>query len=159
MRVESIDVNFVKIDLTKLAQKAWKGRHDQNLPEMNVFGDSYKNIGTVWTQSLPSPGGNTSVYTTTEYPPSILDNFSTTLPNNDGVAFNNQRNARNALLWWVICTVPSAGCKRKWANKLLQNNPSVVIFVAYYSQAWCTLLRDNKESIWVEYNGRRFLLA
>jgi hypothetical protein len=126
---------------------------------MNVFGDSYKSIGMVWTQSLPSPGGHTSVYTTTEYPPLILDDLAKTLPNNDGVAFNNKKNATNALLWWVICTMPSLGSRRKWANRLLKDNPAVLIFVKDYSRAWCTLSRDNKDSIWVGYNGRRCLLA
>lgn len=132
--------------------------YGQDLPQINAFGDSYKKIGTVWTQSISVPD-QTHVYTA-EYPPSILDESAIALPNYDGVAFNNQNNARHALLWWIICTVPSVSSRRSWAKELLGEHMSALLLVVSYSKAWCSMLsQDTNGSFWIEYNGRKFVLA
>ena len=142
------------INLLEMAKNAWKERYGTDLPQTIPIGDSYKKIGTVWTQSINEPD-KPSVYTTTEYPPSVLDESFITLPNDDGVAFKSQKCAKDALHWWIICTFPSANSILSWANELLGNRDYVVLIVSNYSQAWCKLLRDSKGSIWVESKGRK----
>jgi hypothetical protein len=150
-------IQLVKIDLVADARTAWQLGYGQHLPPSNAFGDSYKNIGTVWTCSLSVPNRTEPYYTTNEYPPSMLDECAKALPNGDGFAFKKKSEAKNALLWWIICTVPSKGSIRNWANQLLGQNGKVVLLAN--NQAWCTLLKDNIGSISVEYNGRRCVLA
>ena len=99
------------------------------------------------------------MYTTTEYPPSVLDDSFETLPNGEGVAFKSQKNARDALFWWIICTVPSVHSIRSWANELLGDRDSVELVVAHLSHGWCTLLRDNTASLCIKYNGRKCVLG
>jgi hypothetical protein len=65
--------------------------------------------------------------------------------------------SKSALLWWIICMVPSKGSIRNWANQLLGQNREVVLLAK--NQAWCTLLKDDIWSISVEYNGRSSVLA
>jgi hypothetical protein len=104
------------------------------------------------------PNRTEPFYTMTEYPPSVLDECTKALPNGDGFAFTKQTLAKSALLWWIICTVPSKGSIRNWANQLLGQNQKVVLLAN--NQAWCTLLKDNIGSISVEYkNGRRSVLV
>jgi hypothetical protein len=134
----------VNVDLFATARRAWRERYVQDLPEINAFGDSFKKISTVWTQGV-SVSDQTQLYTTTEYPPLILDEFAIPIPNQEGVAFNNQRNARYALLWWIICTVPSVLSRRRWAKELLGKHTSALL-VALHSQAWCTLSQDTTGS-------------
>jgi hypothetical protein len=150
--------NYVPVHLKAMAQNAWKEHYGNDLPLISPFGDSYKNIGTIWTQSICEPG-KPSVYTTTEYPPSVLDESFMMLPKQERVAFNNQKNARDALYWWIICMVPSVHSRRSWANELLGDHDSMVLVVALYSRAWCMLLRDSTGFICVEYNGRRCVLV
>jgi len=149
---------FFPVKLRAMAQDAWKERYGKTLPPMYPFGDSYKMIGTVWTQSICEPG-KSPLYTTTECPPSVLDDSFKTLPNQEGVAFCTQNKARDALYWWIICTVPSLPSRRRWANELLGNHESMVLVVAVYSHAWCTLFRHSNGSFCIEYNGRKWGLA
>jgi hypothetical protein len=112
----------------------------------------------VWTCALSMPNHTEPFYTMTEYPPSVLDECAKALPNGDGFAFTKQTLAKSALLWWIICTVPSKGRIRNWANQLIgQRNRKVVLLAK--NQAWCTLLKDDIGSISVEYNGRSSVLA
>jgi hypothetical protein len=150
-------IHLAKIDLMTDARKAWRLGYGQHLPPSNVFGDNYKKIGMVWTCSLSVPNRTEPLYTTTEYPPSRLDECAKALPNGDGFAFKKQTQAKSALLWWIICTVPSKGSIRNWANQLLGQNRKVILLAN--NQAWCTLLKDNIGSISVEYNGRRCVLT
>jgi hypothetical protein len=149
---------FVTVDLHVMANNSWKERFGEEIPKISPFGDSYKKIGTVWTQGISEPG-KPSVYTTTEYPPSVLDESFLSLPDQDGVAFKKQQSAKDAFRWWIICTVPSVSSRRTWANELLGNHTSVVLVVALYSKPWCTLSRDSSGSFSVEYNGRECVLA
>jgi hypothetical protein len=151
--------HFVQIDLVSDARKAWQVGYGRQLPPSNVFGDIYPNIGMVWTScALSVPNRTEPFYTTTEYPPSVLDECAKALPNGDGFAFTKQTLAKSALLWWIICTVPSKGRIRNWANQLIgQRNRKVVLLAK--NQAWCTLLKDDIGSISVEYNGRSSVLA
>ena len=67
------------------------------------------------------------------------------------------QSSKSALLWWIICMVPSKGSIRNWANQLLGQNRKVVLLAN--NQAWCMLLKDNIGSICVKYKGRRSVLA
>jgi hypothetical protein len=151
----SKDNVFVTVDLHAMAKKAWRERFGEDIPNINPFGDSN---GTVWTQGISEPG-KPSMYTTTEYPPSVLDESFLSLPDQDGVAFKKQRSAKDAFRWWIICTVPSVSSRRTWANELLGDHTSVKLVVALYSKAWCTLLRNRTGSFCVEYNGRECVLG
>ena len=149
---------LVDIRLSFHAQRAWKERHGKELPAINAFGDSYKKVGVVWTQSI-AVSDNKPWYTTTDYPPSVLDDCAVNLPNGDGVAFRNQKSARQALWWRIICTVPLVGNRRRWADELLGEHSSVLLVVSPPTQPWCRLSRDDSGSFWVEYNGRKQALA
>ena len=157
-RQDDMEDLVLPINLLEMAKNAWKERYGTDLPQTIPIGDSYKKIGTVWTQSINEPD-KPSVYTTTEYPPSVLDESFITLPNDDGVAFKSQKCAKDALHWWIICTFPSANSILSWANELLGNRDYVVLIVSNYSQAWCKLLRDSKGSIWVESKGRKWAVS
>jgi hypothetical protein len=147
------------IDLYQEARKAWEERYGSTrLPPISAFGDSYGGIGLVWTQAVHEPGMPT-LYTTTEYPPSVLDESFITLEDDEGVAFTNKKMAKHALLWWIICTIPTRNNILRWSDNWLQEKDSVVLVVANYSADWCTLLRDENGSVCVEYNGRRRVLA
>jgi hypothetical protein len=149
----------VKVNLGRIAKNAWKECKGEELPEINPFGDSYSSIGTVWTQSIAVPN-KSPVYTTTEYPPSVLDECSIPLPDQEGVAFRTKADAKMALYWWVICTVPSVKSRRKWAQKLLGDDASIAtIFEERMTTMWCTLTLSTDGSFWLEYKGRKFLLA
>jgi len=87
----------------------------------------------------------------------VQDECAKALPNGEGFAFIKQSTAKHAMLWWIICMVPSKGGITKWANQLLGQNRKVVLLAN--NQAWCTLLKDNIGSICVEYKGRRSVLA
>jgi hypothetical protein len=78
----------------------------------------------------------------------MLDECAKVLQNGDGFAFKKQTQAKSTFLWWIICTVPSKGSIRNWANQLLGQNRKVVLLAN--NQAWCTLLKDNIGSISVE---------
>ena len=67
------------------------------------------------------------------------------------------QSSKSALLWWIICTMPSKGSIRSWANQLLGQNRKVVLLAK--NQVWCMLLKDDIGSISVEYNGRSSVLA
>jgi hypothetical protein len=62
----------VEINLGRSARNAWKECKGVIMPEINAFGDTYSGIGLVWTQGV-DVSNQSSLYTTTEYPPSILD--------------------------------------------------------------------------------------
>jgi hypothetical protein len=149
--------HFVKVCLISDARKAWQEVYGQQLPPLNVFGGNYNNIGMVWRCALSVPNRTEPFYTKTEYPPSVQDECAKALPNGEGIAFIKQSTAKHAMLWWIICTVPSKGGITKWANQLLGQNRKVVILAN--NQVWCTLLKDNIGSICVEYKGRRSVLA
>ena len=89
------------------------------------------------------------MYTTTEYPPSVLDESARPLPEKDGVAFKNQNLARLALFWWIICTVPSGESRRSWAGELLGGDHHSVV-ITYKNKVWSTLSRDTNGGFWVE---------
>jgi hypothetical protein len=146
----------VHVNLGRVARTVWKARHGQVLPEIFPFGDSYPNIGIVWTQSVDVANGN-PLYTTSLYPPSVLDEYAITLPDSAGVAFPRKRMATNALYWWIICTVPSKQNKINWAKHLLGKHDSSLLVVN--QQPWCTLSRDREGSIWIEHKGNKYLLA
>jgi hypothetical protein len=82
-RQDDMEDLVLPINLLEMAKNAWKERYGTDLPHTIPIGDSFKKIGTVWTQSINEPD-KPSVYTTTEYPPSVLDEsfkshfFSTT---------------------------------------------------------------------------------
>jgi hypothetical protein len=135
------------INLLEMAKNAWKECYGTDLPHTIPIGDSYKKIGTVWTQSISEPH-KPSVYTTTEYPPSVLDE-----------SFKSQKCAKDALHWWIICTFLSATSILSWANELIGNRDYVVLVVSNYLQAWCKLLRDSKGSIWVKSKGRKCAIS
>jgi hypothetical protein len=79
--------------------------------------------------------------------------FFLNLPNQEGVAFINQKRAREALYWWIICKVPLVNSRRSWANELLGEYNSVELVVSTYSRAWCTLTRGSTGSFCIKYNG------
>jgi hypothetical protein len=149
----------VEINLGRSARNAWKERKGEILPDVTAFGDSYCSIGTVWTQSIALPNQST-VYTTTEYPPSVLDEYAVRLPDQDGVAFRRKVDATRALYWWIVCTVPSLESRRHWAQELLgEEESSAKLFVQGMKLMWCTLSRSKDGSFWLEYKDRRCLLA
>jgi hypothetical protein len=148
---------FVHLDLWGSARRAWEERYGKELPAINAFGNSYKTVGTIWTQSI-AVRENEPWCTTTHYPPSVLDDYAINLPNDDGVGFRNQKSAVRALLWRIICTVPLIRSRRRWAEQLLGEHMSALLIVSQ-SQPWCRLSRDEDGSFWVEYNGRKLVLT
>jgi iron uptake system EfeUOB component EfeO/EfeM len=148
-----------------MAKTLWKEHYGEKMPDIKPFGDSYKNIGLVWTMCVDLQ--ERSVYTTTEYPPSVLDNSAvalpveekekekaTTVPDKQRFAFRNQKMATLALYWWIICTIPTVRNRRKWAEDMLGEHTSAVLYTTQ-SPVWSILSRENNGSIWVEYNGRK----
>jgi hypothetical protein len=149
----------MKVNLGRMAKNAWKECKGGVLPKINPFGDSYSSIGTVWTQSI-AVSNKSPLYTTTKYPPSVLDECSIPLPDQEGVAFHTKADAKMALYWWVICTVPSVKSRRKWAQKLLGDDASIATLVEEkMTMMWCTLTLGTDGSFWLEYKGRKVLLA
>jgi hypothetical protein len=148
----------VELNLGRSARNAWKERNGEDLPEITPFGDSYGTIGTVWTQSI-AVSNQSPVYTTTDYPPSVLDDCAVPLPDQDGVAFRRKADATSALYWWIICTVPSVESRRHWARELLGELGSATLVIQHIRMAWCTLSQSNDGSFWLEYKGRKCLLA
>ena len=96
----------MRLNLGRSARNTWMERNGEVLPEITPFGDSYGTIGTVWTQSI-SVSNQSPLYTTTDYPPSLLDECAVPLPDQDGVAFRMKADATRALYWWIVCTIPS----------------------------------------------------
>jgi hypothetical protein len=157
------------IDLEVTAKLLWRERYGENMPDIKAFGDSYKNIGTVWTMCVDIQ--ERSVYTTTEYRPSVLDESVVALLAEDGedeektttvtdkprFAFSSQKLAKRAFYWWIICTIPTVHGRRKWAKDMLGECTSVVLYTNS-SPVWSTLSRGDDGSIWVEYNGRKCAL-
>jgi hypothetical protein len=154
------------IDLEAMAKKLWKERYGENMPDIKPFGDSYKNIGLVWTMCVDLQ--ERSVYTTTEYPPSVLDDSvvavpeeekekATTVPDKQCFAFRNQKKATLALYWWIICTIPTVSNRGKRAKDMLGEHTSAVLYTTQ-SPVWSILSREKDGSIWVEYNGRKCAL-
>ena len=82
------------------AQTAWKECYGKDLPEQILFGDSYHNIGVVWT------------------------------PDSDGVAFPWKMMGTNTLYWWIMCTIPIVQKKISWANNLLGVHESALLVVS-----------------------------
>jgi hypothetical protein len=150
------EMRRVHVNLGREARKGWKSRHGEDLPELFPFGDTFSNIGVVWTQSVHVANGD-PLYTTYHYPPSVLDEYAISLPDSAGVAFPRKKMATNALYWWIICTIPIKQNRISWANGLLGEHESSLLVVN--QQPWCTLSRDSVGSIWIEHKGNKFLLA
>jgi hypothetical protein len=146
------------IDLLVCAKNAWRERYGQDLPITTAFGDCYDHIGTVWTTCV-TIGSDERLYTTTKYPPSLLDEKALPLPEKDGggVAFMKQACAKLALYWYIVCTVSSVEWRRRWARTLLGGRMSALIM--YKNKEWSTLSCDTNGCFWIEYNGRKQLLA
>ena len=151
-------IEEVELNLGRSARNAWKERNGKDLPEITPFGDSYGTIGTVWTQSI-AVSNQSPLYTTTDYPPSLLDECAVPLPDQDGVAFHRKADATRALYWWIICTIPSVESRRHWAQELLGEHGSAILVLQHIGIAWCTLSRSTNGSFWLEYKGRKWLLA
>ena len=66
------EMRRVHVNLGREARNVWKARHGEDLPEIFPFGDTFPNIGVVWTQSVHVANGN-PLYTTYHYPPLVLD--------------------------------------------------------------------------------------
>ena len=114
------------IDLEAMAKTLWKERYGENMPDIKPFGDSYKNIGLVWTMCVDLQ--ERSVYTTTEYPPSVLDDSMVVLPEEEEEkAIRNQKISTRALYWWIICTIPTVRNRGKWAKDMLGEHTSAVL--------------------------------
>ena len=148
----------VELNLGRSARNAWMERNGEVLPEITPFGDSFGTIGTVWTQSI-ALRNESPMYTTTEYPPSVLDECAVPIPDQDGVAFRRKADATRALYWWIVCTVPSVESRRHWAQELLGEHGSAILVLQHIGIAWCTLSRSTNGSFWLEYKGRKWLLA
>jgi molybdopterin converting factor small subunit len=103
---------------------ALKEEYGERVPEIKEFGTSKKNIGFVWTHHLCETN-NQSVVAITEYPPSILDDTSIDLQDNEGQGWRKKRDSNLALWWWIIFNVPSMSNGRQWAESKLQDNKSV----------------------------------
>jgi uncharacterized cupredoxin-like copper-binding protein len=146
----------VKFDLDGDARVAIHNYYGNSRFEIETFGDNYKGLGTVWTCNIKLPDGR-SMYTTTDYVPSVLDNLAVLLPNDDGYAFRSVKIAEQALFWWIICTQQTESHRQVWANKLLGDHRSVVLKTT--RNDWCTLFLNEQGEYWVEYNGRKRKLA
>jgi hypothetical protein len=143
------------INLETTAKRLWRERYGENLLDIKPFGDSYKNIGIVWTMCVDVQ--ERSVYTTTDYSPSVLDESmvalpeeeeeATTVPDKQRFAFRNQKIATRALYWWIICTVPTVGSRRKWGKDMLGEHTSAVLYTTQ-SRVWSILSRGDDGSIW-----------
>ena len=158
----TIEGTIVKlIDLETMAKTLWREHYGVSMPDIKPFGDSYKSIGTVWTMSVDQ---EQPVYTTTEYPPSILDECMISLPDEgeeestvveqQRFAFKTQFHAKMALYWWIICTIPTVPSRIKWANEILGEHTSAVLYTTR-SPMWTILSKGHEGSITVEYNGRK----
>jgi hypothetical protein len=156
--VTSVTFKEVEVNLGRSAWNAWKEHYGANLLEITPFGDSYITIGTVWTQSIAVANAS-PVYTTTDYPPSVLDDCAIHLPGLDGVAFIKKLNMTKALYWWIICTIPSMENRRDWAQQILGEEWSALLVEGRNRMSWCTLSQSTDGSIWLEYKGRKCLLA
>jgi hypothetical protein len=158
----TIEGTIVKlIDLETMAKTLWREHYGVSMPNIKPFGDSYKSIGTVWTMSVDQ---EQPVYTTTEYPPSILDECMISLPDEgeeestvveqQRFAFKTQFHAKMALYWWIICTIPTVPSRIKWAKEILGEHTSAVLYTTR-SPMWTILSKGHEGSITVEYNGRK----
>jgi hypothetical protein len=141
------------VNLGRVACNVWKARHGQDLPEIFPFGDTFPNIGVVWTQKVDVANGD-PLYTTYHYPPLVSDEYAITLPDSAGVAFPWKKMATNALYWWIICTIPIKQ-NRSWAKKLLGEHESSLLLVN--QQPRCTLSWDSGGSIWIKHKGNKYL--
>jgi hypothetical protein len=91
----------------------------------------------------------------TEYPPSLLDDSAVPIPEDVGVGFRSHKDAKSALLWWIICIKSSPESRRRWAENLLGNARKAILYTSTYSQPWCTLLKDHRRGIiWLEYKEK-----
>jgi hypothetical protein len=73
------------------------------------------------------------------YPPLVLDDsIIVPLLNGDGVGFGSKKDARLALLWWIICTLPLAPTttRRKWANEVLREESFMAINMYTIHSPW-----------------------
>jgi hypothetical protein len=153
---ESKETPVVPVDLHRDALNALKERFGKNTPKMEGFGASYKKLGFVWIHHLRD-GNQTSVDPIVEYPPSVLDRTSITLPDNNGKGWTKKNDSYQALCWWIICNVTSVHNRREWAEEKLKDNASAVLLVG--NKLWCMISRQFNGSFCVEYNGRKIVLA
>ena len=92
------EIRQVHVNLGQDVWTVWKAHYGQDLTELISFGDTYHNIGVVWMQSVDLASGQ-PLYTTTNYPPSVSDEYAITLPHSAGVVFPLKKMTKNALYW------------------------------------------------------------
>jgi hypothetical protein len=153
---ESKETTLVPLHLHRDAMNALKQRYGNNVPEIEGFGATYKKLGFVWKHHLRD-SNQTSWDLGVEYPPSVLDMTSITLPNSNGKGWTKKKDSNQALFWWIICNVPSVRARREWARAKLKDNTYAVLLEE--RRMWCTISRHSNGSFWVEFNGRQMELA
>jgi hypothetical protein len=152
-----MDMNLVTVKLATLAQTSWMDRYGQVLPELNPRAENYRGVGTLWTPQTIDFGEELPIHMN-DYPPSVLDETAIPIPNQDGVGFRRVKEARNALYWWIICSIQLVESRRHWAKEVLGERRSVII-VVHPTIMWCTLWIDNSGSFWVGYKGRKCMFG
>jgi hypothetical protein len=108
---------LVTVKLAILVQTSWKDHNGKVLPKINAAADNYQGVGTLWTPQTIDFGEESPIHMN-NYPPSVLDDTAIPIPNQqEGVGFHRVKEARNALYWWIICSIQLVESRRHWAKK------------------------------------------